>query len=107
MKYILSITCLLTFTVPVIAQSEHPCDPYAPYYHKIETGPGALIADLFFFVMSAPVVIATAGGSHRPVVNTQTGERREIATAACLPISTARHFFQNRPPHAEHWIAYE
>lgn len=87
--------------------ADHPCDPYSPFYTRIETGPGALLADVFLFAMSAPVVVGTAGGRRRPVINQRTGEVRHVSTAACLPITVARHFVQNRPPHVEHWRAYD
>lgn len=95
----------LLLKIPGAMAQDHPCDPYAPYYHKTETGPGALLADVFFFAFSAPVAVATVGGARRPVVNPHTGERRRVSTAACLPISTARHFGQTRPPHVDHWVA--
>lgn len=102
---VIALVMLLLKIPQAAAEEGHPCDPYAPYYHKIETGPGALLADIFFFAFSAPVAVATVGGARRPVVNPNTGERRRVSTAACLPISTARHFTKNRPPHAEHWVA--
>ena len=92
---------LLFLATPVLSG---PCEPFAPYYHKVQTGPGAMLADLFFFVGSIPATVVLVGGPSRPVVNPQTGERRRVATAACMPITTAQHFGQTRPPHLEHWV---
>src|SRR5262245_2535093 len=105
MRTIIIALCLIVLAVPAFGQDGHPCDPYAPYYMKAETGPGALLADLLFFTMSTPIAVAVVGGPRRHVVNTRTGQRLRVASAACLPISTARHFVQNRPPHVEHWRA--
>lgn len=103
MRIFLASLVLLLLSSAAAAQNGHPCDPYAPYYHKTETGPGALLADLFFFVGSVPHTVILLGGPRRPVVNPQTKERRRVSTVACMPISTAKHFIQNRPVHVEHW----
>lgn len=100
---ILAIAAIAILAKPASAQ--HPCDPYAPYYHQTETGPGALLADLFFFTMSTPIAVVAVGGARRNVINPRTREVRRVSTAACMPIATARHFGQTRPPHVEHWRA--
>ena len=99
----IALLFLIGTAVPVLA--DHPCDPYAPYYTKIETGPGSLLADLFLFTFSAPVAVGTVGGRRATVCDRMTGQCRRVSTAACLPITTARHFVGNRPPHPEHWVA--
>lgn len=103
MKYFLVALALVISTTPLGAQGSR-CDPFAPYYHKVQTGPGAMLADLFFFVGSVPIAVASFGGARRNVVSTH-GEQARVSTAACLPIATARHFGETRPPHVEHWRA--
>ena len=100
---VIAIILLLLKIPPAAAQDGHPCDAYAPYYHKVTTSGGSAMGDLFFFVFSAPMAVAIIGGPTRTLVNARTGQRVRVSTAACMPVSLVRHFGQSRPVHAEHW----
>ena len=103
-----TVLCALAFLLVLATPlGAGPCAPYSPYYTRIQTGPGSLLADVLIFTFSAPMATVLIGGRTRPVQNTQTGEVRNVAAAACVPLAVAQHFVQNRPPHVEHWRAYD
>ena len=61
MRILLIIAILVFMTATATAQKiRRPCDGHRPYYHEIDTGPGSLIADLFFFPGTLTVGVAAA-----------------------------------------------
>jgi len=54
------IALLSLMTLPAHSQIRRPCDGHRPYYHEIDSGPGSLIADLFFFPGTLTVGVAAA-----------------------------------------------
>ena len=58
--FTLLVVFAMTMTMPAKSQIRRPCDGHRPYYHEIDTGPGSLIADLFFFPGTLTVGVAAA-----------------------------------------------
>lgn len=62
MKAILVLTLALFTAVSATTSARAvECDPnLTPYYHRIETGPGSLIADLFLLRFASSILVLTA-----------------------------------------------
>lgn len=106
MKHLIALALLAALSTPTQAGS--PCSAFAPYYHRIPAGepgggPGSILADLFLFPGSLVIATVALGGPRRDVVRPSTGERRRVASAACMPISLVGHYRATRPDRAEHW----
>src|SRR5262245_26513078 len=105
MRLLIASVFLIVMTLPLAAQRDyaeertHICDDYAPYYHRIDTGPGSILADLFFLPMSLPASIVAIKAAKRPKV-TAYGETQFDGSPVCLPINIIRHM--GGRPHVRH-----
>ena len=102
--FIATIFLLVLITLLGINSAYAKCDPaYAPYYMRQETGPGSILADLFFL----PFVVATATAGSPTEIATPKRRTRGGAELThgpgCMALFLAGHAIAQRPVHVEHY----